>query len=106
MSLSIMPLLTVYSSHPHRHQRQVWRPREHEGVHQHVVPPPPPQVRSGHAPQHLCLLARSLPPRLKAPHITLTTTEELQLGRFSGHVFFWYHALRTSTALSKHQDPV
>ena len=44
MRLSIMPLLVVHpsqsASHPHCHQRQVRRPREHEGVHQHVVPPP------------------------------------------------------------------
>ena len=108
MSLSIMGLLTVYSSqsaaHPHRHQRQVQRPWEHEGIHQHVVVPPrfvlvlPPQL--------LCLLVGSLPPRLKAPHITLTTTEELQLGRFSRHAFFWYYVLRACTTLSQHQDPV
>ena len=46
----------------------------------------PPPVRVGPAPpQLLCLLVGSLPPQLKASHITLTTTEELQLG--SGHVF-------------------
>ena len=42
--LEHLPLLTVYSSqsaaHPHRHQRQVRGPWEHEGVHQHVVVPP------------------------------------------------------------------
>ena len=28
------------------------------------------------------------------------------MGRFLGHAFFWYRALRGCTALSKHQDPV
>jgi hypothetical protein len=46
MSLSIMHFSpsTVYSSqspaHSHRHQPQVQRLREHDGIHQHVVLPP------------------------------------------------------------------
>ena len=71
MRLRIMPLLMVPSSqsatHPHRHQREVRRPHQHEGVHRPVVVPP----------RFVLFLRTPPPPSLKPlPGWELATTAE------------------------------